>query len=195
LDDERKAEILSDIEQESERLFRLIEDLLALARLELGASVALRPVLFQRVLEKTLVNFARRRPSRQIENRTPDDLPAVQADATYVEQIMRNLLGNADKYSPTNEPISISTEARDEDVMIRVLDRGPGLSEGEIERIFDRFYRAEKTARQAGGLGIGLTVCRRLVEAQGGGIWAEPREGGGLTMAFTIPIATGEPDD
>jgi PAS domain S-box-containing protein len=189
LEQARKDEVLSDIEQESERLYRLIEDLLALARLELGASIGLRPVLLQRVADKMLAGFVKRRPSRRFEVEIPDSLPPVQADATYVEQVLRNLVGNADKYSPIDQPIRVEARVEGEKAVVSVMDRGPGLDEGEARRIFERFYRSEKTARQAGGIGIGLTVCKRLVEAQGGEIWAEPRDGGGLAVSFTIPLS------
>jgi len=193
LDQKRKDEVLSDIEQESERLYRLVEDLLALARLELGAAIGLRPVLLQRVAEKMLAAFAKRRPSRSFEVVIPDSLPPIEADATYVEQVLRNLAGNADKYSPPDQPVRIEARLEGDRVVVSVMDRGPGLSPGEASRIFERFYRSETTARQAGGLGIGLTVCKRLVEAMGGEIWAGPREGGGLVVSFAVPVSQEAP--
>ncbi|HEY7269484.1 MAG TPA: PAS domain S-box protein [Dehalococcoidia bacterium] len=189
LSQDRKDMVLTDIEQESERLYRLVEDLLALARLELGATLMLRPVSFQRAAERVLAAFAKRHQGREVAVDIPNDLPPIEAEQTYVEQVLHNLLGNADKYSPTDQPIEVRAHSDADELTVEVLDRGPGLSQEEIERVFERFYRSEKTARQAGGLGIGLTVCKRLIEAQNGTLTASPREGGGLRMTFTIPVA------
>jgi K+-sensing histidine kinase KdpD len=79
--------------------------------------------------------------------------------------------------------------AQEDDMHVRVLDRGPGVPPEEINRIFGSFYRSERTARKAEGKGLGLTVCRRLVEAMGGTVWARPREGGGLEVGFSLPLA------
>jgi PAS domain S-box-containing protein len=189
LPEERKEGVLADIEAESERLYRLVEDLLALARLELGASAALHPISLTRVAEKLLADFARRRPGREIESDIPADLPPIEGEETYVQQVLRNLLSNADKYSPQDALIEVRARAEEDEVVVEVLDRGPGIEAQELERIFERFYRSEKTARQASGLGIGLTVCQRLIEAQNGRLWGEAREGGGLRMAFAVPVA------
>ena len=86
------------------------------------------------------------------------------------------------------EPVCL--EDRDDgDVEIRVLDHGPGVAPEEIGQIFGSFYRSESTARKAGGKGLGLTVCKRLVEVMGGQVWAKPREGGGLEVGFSLPMA------
>jgi signal transduction histidine kinase len=94
---------------------------------------------------------------------------------------------NADKYSPPETDIEIVSYMQDGDAVISVMDRGPGIPLEEVDLIFERFYRSHGTANQAGGAGIGLTVCKRLVEAQSGRIWAEPREGGGLIVSFSLP--------
>jgi signal transduction histidine kinase len=98
-----------------------------------------------------------------------DDLPPVSALPLYIEQIMRNLLSNADKYSSGEEPIEVvTTSTGDSEVIISVLDRGVGLEPEEAARVFERFYRSNRTAKKVQGLGIGLTVCKRLVEVQSG---------------------------
>jgi signal transduction histidine kinase len=98
-------------------------------------------------------------------------------------------LSNADKYSPEGLPIEMYAALDDSDrLIISVLDRGRGVSPKEIKDIFQRFYRSSRTATRTSGIGLGLTICKRLVEAQGGQIWARPREGGGLEVHFTLPI-------
>jgi K+-sensing histidine kinase KdpD len=188
LDVNSRAEVLADIEQESERLHRIVEDLLVLARIELGQEVVTEPVLVQRVVERTVSAFGKRRPGRTVEVRTTPDTPAVRASAIYLEQVLRNLIVNADKYSPPEAPIDVQTAMVDNAVTVSVLDRGPGIPAEELDLIFERFYRAAGTAKQAGGAGIGLTVCKRLIEAQSGRIWASERQGGGLAVSFALPV-------
>lgn len=190
LDVESRSGVLGDIEHESERLHRIVEDLLVLARIELGQEVVTEPVLVQREIDKIVQGFAKRRPTRTIDTYVLNEVPTVRASNSYLEQILRNLLNNADKYSPQDSTIEIRAERRGDEAVVAVLDRGPGIPDEERELIFERFYRSSGTAKQAGGAGIGLTVCKRLVEAQGGTIWAEPREGGGLAIAFSLPIYT-----
>ena len=186
--DEDRARLLSDIEQESERLFRMVEDLLALARMELGQSVTTEPVLTQRVVEKVTSAFMQRKPGRPLEVKIDGQLPPVAAQPTYLEQVLRNMLTNADKYSPDGLPIEVRARHVDGSVEVSVSDRGPGVDEGEAELIFERFYRSADALGPAKGLGLGLTVCKRLIEAQSGHVWARPNQGGGLEVGFQLPI-------
>jgi K+-sensing histidine kinase KdpD len=183
-----REDLLSDIESESERLARLLDDMLVLARMELGQQVETEPVLLSRIVEKEIEAFSRRWPARKVEFQPAKDLPIVKAVPRYVEQVMRNLLSNAHKYSPPDTPIEVRLE-RESDFYLQagVRDYGSGVPEDEIDRVFDRFYRSSQTSGRARGTGIGLTVCRRLVEAQSGRIWAETAEGGGLCICFTLP--------
>jgi signal transduction histidine kinase len=187
LDEDSRARILTDIEVESERLSRMVENLLALARVELGQAVSTEPVLARRVAQKVVASFAQRRPGREIELHGEGDAAPVAAQPVYLEQVLRNLLSNADKYSPEGAPIDVRLRAMDEGIECLVLDRGPGIDDDDAELIFERFYRSEHSAKAAKGAGLGLTVCKRLMEAQGGRIWAKPRDGGGLEVGFTLP--------
>jgi K+-sensing histidine kinase KdpD len=192
LDGESKNRMIEDIEQESDRLFRIVENLLVLSRLELGQEVATEPVLVQRLVAKLVASFNQRRPGRQIEVDISDRLEPVAAQPSYLEQILRNLLSNADKYSPAETPIRVEASARGGEIDIAILDRGPGIAKDEIAVIFDRFYRSARTASHAAGIGLGLTVCKRLTEAQAGRIWVHPRDGGGLQAGITLPICKEE---
>jgi len=191
LDDQSKAEVLEDIERESERLHRIVEDLLVLARIELGQEITTEPVLVRRVVERAISTFSKRRPGRPIEIQADSRPSPVRASSVYLDQIMRNLINNADKYSPTGQPIDIWVRREGDDLVVSVMDRGPGISGEEMDLIFERFYRSGKTAGQASGAGIGLTVCKRLIEVQGGRIWANEREGGGLAISFALPVYDG----
>ena len=188
LDDESKSGILEDIERESERLYRMVENLLVLARLELGQEVTTEPVLAQRVVKKVAANFMQSRPSRVVEIHEDGELEPIAATPTYLEHVLRNLLSNADKYSPKASPVEVRIARGDGEARISVLDRGPGVPPEEAELIFERFYRSDRTAGRAVGIGMGLTVCKRMIEAQSGYVWARPRDGGGLEVGFTLPL-------
>ncbi|MEX0683800.1 MAG: PAS domain-containing protein [Dehalococcoidia bacterium] len=188
LDAESRNEILEDIERESERLHRIVEDLLVLARMELGQELATEPLLVRRIVERTIATFTKRRPGRPVEYQTDDQLAPVRGSAVYIDQILRNLLNNADKYSPPGLLIDVWVRRDGDELKVSVMDRGPGIAEAEFNLIFERFYRSSGTASQASGAGIGLTVCQRLVEAQSGRIWAEARDGGGLVISFALPV-------
>jgi PAS domain S-box-containing protein len=188
LDEESKSRLLEDIEQESERLFRMVENLLVLSRLELGQEVATEPVMAQRTIGKLVSSYAQRRPSRKVALNVDEEMDPIAAEPHYLEQILRNLISNADKYSPADSPVEIAIVRREDEADISILDRGSGISPEESETIFERFYRSDRTASKAAGIGLGLTVCKRLTEAMGGRIGATPRPGGGLEVRVTLPI-------
>jgi two-component system sensor histidine kinase KdpD len=102
-----------------------------------------------------------------------------------------NLLENALKYTPAASPIDVSAERTEGAMLIEVADRGPGLPPGDEQRIFDKFYRAR--SGNGGGVGLGLTICRGIVEAHGGRIWVENRPGGGAAFRFTLPLEGNPP--
>jgi two-component system sensor histidine kinase KdpD len=108
-----------------------------------------------------------------------------------MEQVVINLVENAVKYAPAGSVIDLSASAGDREVIIEVADRGPGLPSGEEARIFDKFYRG-KLARE-GGVGLGLTICRGVIDAHDGRIWGENRSGGGAVFRFAIPLSAQQP--
>ncbi len=187
LDVATSRELANDISAEAERLFRLVEDLLVMTRIERGVlHLASEPVLLQRVVAAAIRIESSHWPTTRIRLAGPVDLPAVAGDATYVEQVVRNLLSNAAKYSPTDAEIEVRLGSGTEGVSCRVLDRGRGFRSDETDDLFDLFYRSPATAAQAAGAGIGLFVCRRLVTAMDGRIWARPRTGGGAEFGFAL---------
>jgi PAS domain S-box-containing protein len=189
IDEDMRTTALADIRGEAERLHRIIDNLLVLARLERGQQVEREPLLVRRFVERIVAEQRRRAPGREIKIDVRIDATPVVAAPDYVEQVLRNLLSNAEKYSPAGAPIDIEIDQAGNELRVAVHDRGIGVPEGEIDRIFTPFYRSPRAADRAHGVGIGLAVCKRLIEAQGGRVWAERRDGGGSTFAFSLPIA------
>jgi PAS domain S-box-containing protein len=187
LDPSRQAELLDDIGHEAERLRRLVEDLVILARTERGTiQVHTEPVPLQHILPRVCDQEQRRWPGITFELRILGPLPIARADEAFVEQIVRNLLGNAAKYGPPDGHVELVVDALDGWPRVRVLDRGPGVDPAEAERLFEVFYRSERTSKVAGS-GIGLFVAHRLVESIGGSIWAKPRDDGpGAEFGFKL---------
>jgi two-component system sensor histidine kinase KdpD len=123
---------------------------------------------------------------RPVRTDVSKDLSLVPMDDVLVEQVFINLLENATKYTPAGTEIDIRAWAEDDRLMVEVADRGPGLGPGEESRIFEKFYRAAPP--ESRGAGLGLTICRAIVEAHGGRIWAQNRPDGGAAFRFFLPI-------
>ena len=187
LDEERRMELVGDIAQEAERLRRLVEDLVVLARAERGAiQVHTEPVLLPHVLRKVCEQQKRRWPDNTFELSVGSQVPVARAEESFVEQIAHNLLENAAKYGPPDRPVEVIVDAPEGWPRVRVLDRGPGIDPAEAQRLFEVFYRSPRTSRVAGS-GIGLFVAHRLVESIGGTIWARPRDDGpGAEFGFQL---------
>jgi PAS domain S-box-containing protein len=184
------ANILQDMQSEGERMRLIVENLLTLSRVELDRRpVDVEPMLLPLAVEKVTDSQNRMRPSRPVKLRFSPGTPPAAGSPVYTELVVRNLIDNAQKYGGDGDPVEVTVDATGSEIVVSVLDRGPGIQEDEeLDMIFERFYRSAKTARRVSGAGMGLAVCRRLVEAQGGRIWAERREGGGLAVSFSLPV-------
>ncbi len=180
--------MLADIEDEADRLYRLVEDLLILSRAETGLLIEGEPVLLQHVVRSVLASEAARWPRTTFTEQIPPGLPPVSGDRTYLEQVVRNLLSNAAKYSPPGSIVLLTAEAAEHDVIVRVLDEGPGIVDAEADLLFQLFFRSSSTSRKASGAGIGLYVCNALIQAMGGRIWARSRAEGGSEFGFSVPM-------
>ncbi len=186
-----RRDLLQTILEEAQRMNRLIGNLLDMIRVESGAlevQKELQPL--EEVVGVALIRLDDRLRGHPVTVTLPPDLPLVALDAVLMEQVLVNLLENAVKYTPPDTPIEISAVATAGSVRVDVADRGPGLPPGEEGRIFDKFYRAAGAGTQ-GGIGLGLTICRGIVTAHGGRIWAENRPGGGAVFRFTLPVTGG----
>ncbi|HEX5014597.1 MAG TPA: ATP-binding protein [Candidatus Limnocylindrales bacterium] len=197
IETEVAGDLAADIEAESDRLFRIVEDLLVLSRLERrNLSIAQEPVHVAHLVERVVASEARRWPSHRFV--TPDRVRVhvVRGEETYIEQVLRNLLANAAKYSPAGSTVEVALEDHPDGVAVRVLDDGPGIARAEVEQLFSLFYRSPATAATAAGAGIGLFVSRQLVDAMGGRMWAQRRRRGGSEFGFSLaayPIDEDEP--
>jgi PAS domain S-box-containing protein len=189
LDPGTTNELLTDIAAEAERLHRLIENLLVLARVERGEDIAGgEPVLLQHVLPSIVERERELWLGTDISVAIPPGLPTVRGHDAYVGQVIRNLLSNAIKYGGPGSAVRIVAERAEAGVAIRVLDDGPGLDGSDMDHLFDLYYRAPGAALAAPGAGIGLFVCRQIVDALGGTIWARSRPEGGAEFGFRLPI-------
>ena len=187
-----RLELARSIYREADRLDRLLRNLLDMMRIEAGAvqlSKEWHPV--DEVVGAALARLEGRLRDHIVNTAFPADLPLVLVDGVLLEQVVINLVENAVKYAPAGSVIDLSASAGDREVVVEVADRGPGIPVGEEARIFDKFYRA-KPARE-GGVGLGLTICRGVIEAHGGRIWAENRHGGGAVFRFAIPLLERQP--
>jgi two-component system sensor histidine kinase KdpD len=187
LPDEVRTGIFEDIHSEAERLHRLVEDVVALTRFGEGAlDIGSEPVLLQRVLPAVARSEEGRWPGGSIEVRLESDLPPVSGDATYVEQVVRNLLANAMKYGGPDTQATVEARAGHEEVLVRVLDAGPGFPDDDADSLFRLYYRSPAVSRKVSGSGVGLYVCARLIDAMGGRVWALNRPEGGAEFGFAL---------
>jgi PAS domain S-box-containing protein len=189
LDDETRRSVFADITEETERLHRLVEDVVALNRFgDNAGDIGAEPVLLQRVLPRVIASEEGRWPGVTFRAEIEPHLPTVLADPTYVEQVFRNLLSNGAKYGGAGASIEVVATAGLDEVTVRIFDDGPGFPVEEADRLFERFYRSPGTAASASGAGIGLFVCARLMAAMGGRIWASPRPEGGAEFGFALAV-------
>jgi PAS domain S-box-containing protein len=195
-DEASRMALLEDVRSEAERLHRLVEDLLVLSRVERGRlEVEAEPIEPRRLLERIVAHEARELPTITVETDLEPDLPIVAGETTYLEQIVRNLLNNAAKYTPIGSRVVVSARKAAGDIEVRVTDDGPGIPAASVDRIFELFYRDPSSSRLVAGSGIGLFVCASLVEAMGGRIWATRPAAGGTEIGFTLRILEPDADD
>ena len=188
-----RGALMEDVRSETERLHRLVEDLLVLSRVERGRlEVDTEPVEPRRLLTRIVDVERAELPSIDLTLTMDPDLPIVAGEVTYVEQVVRNLLGNAAKYTAPGTAVTVDARREGDEIAIRVLDEGPGIAETSIPFLFDLFYRDPNSARMVAGSGIGLFVCSSLVAAMGGRIWALRRATGGSEFGFTLHIASAD---
>jgi two-component system phosphate regulon sensor histidine kinase PhoR len=193
------AETLQVMLAQSERLGRLVEQLLDLSKLESGdvplrrESVALAPLVSQVISEIEVASAGR---DIELESDLADDLPQIEADSERMHQVIFNLVDNAVRFTPEGGAVRIMAERRNGSIEVRVADTGVGIPPEALPRLFERFYRVDPArSRDGGGTGIGLAIARSVVEAHGGTIRAESEPGKGSTFTFDVPIAPSATDE
>ncbi|GCE19768.1 ATP-binding protein [Dictyobacter kobayashii] len=191
-DKEAQRSFITSIEHESDRLDALVENLLDMSRIEAGA---LHPEKvwypIEDIIYDTLARMESLTSGRAINTTIPATLMPVEIDYMQIDQVISNLLENALRYTPAGTPIDIVVTEQEKELLITVADRGPGIGPHEQEKIFDKFYQIPgeqpATNTTSHGLGLGLAICRGIVEAHQGRIWVAAREGGGSCFYFTLP--------
>ena len=174
-------DLLDSIRLEHTRLKRLVEDLLDLSRLQAGAAEPARELWPAGALVEQALDALPRRGD--VDVALADDLPVVRVDAVQLQRALVNLLENALRFSPPGETVTVRVNATRKELLIRVVDRGPGVPVSEQERIFTPFHRLDS----AGGAGLGLAIARGFAEANGGRLWVESRTGQGASFALALP--------
>lgn len=189
LEPDKRRSMAADIAHDSERLLGVVENLLLLTRIESGSGPDPEPQLLGHVVRRTIDVYRRRHPERPLSLACQPGHLVVDADRSYLELLVENLLSNADKYSPEGCEIEICVRSSSDEAQVTVLDRGIGLTKAELSKLFTPFYRTEAAKKRSGGVGIGLAACKRVVETLGGRIWARRRAGGGSEFGFALPLS------
>jgi two-component system phosphate regulon sensor histidine kinase PhoR len=190
-DPEQAARFLQKIDKHSDRLLFLIEDLLAISRLESGqVALNIQPVSLRDMAQRVVDDLGAPAAARQtaLENRIPATL-CVRADADRLPQVFFNLTENAIKYGKTAGRVILDArETEGQKVEVSVADDGPGIPPEAIGRIFERFYRVDRArSRESGGTGLGLAIVKHIVQAHGGEAWVKSELGKGASFHFTLP--------
>jgi two-component system sensor histidine kinase KdpD len=183
---ETRQELLESIAEEAERLSRLVSNLLDMTRLESGVELRRDLYPLEEIVGAALQRMERQLSRRQVETHLPDNLPLVSADDVLLGQLLVNLLENATKYSPEGTPIEVEAESSGDAITLEVRDRGPGFAPNEEQRIFEKFYRGRSDGTR--GAGLGLAICRAIVDAHRGTIEAFNRTGGGAVFRIRLPL-------
>jgi len=187
----QRRELLDTICEEADRLERLVRNLLDMTRLESGALKVKREwIPLEEIVGSALNRLEPQLGGRAVETDLPPELPMISVDPVLFEQVFVNLLENTAKHTPAGVPLAISARVDGAVLGIEVADRGPGLPAGDEARVFDKFFRGRQAGAQ--GAGLGLAICRGIVDAHGGTIAATNRAGGGALFRVTLPLA-GQP--
>ncbi len=187
LDDSVRKDLTRAILEEAARLGRLLQNLLEMTRIEGGGlKVKKEWQVPEEVIGSAIGRLGGRLAGHDLKVEVDPDVALAPFDALLIEQVLINLLENAAKYGPADGAIEVTAREREHELVIEVSDRGPGLDEDERVRVFDKFYRGR--AKDAPGAGLGLTICKAIVEAHGGRIWAANRAGGGATFGLALPL-------
>ncbi|MEY2520919.1 MAG: hypothetical protein QOF24_2678 [Verrucomicrobiota bacterium] len=184
---EMLQELAAEIRDGSSRLNRVVNNLLDMNRLESGVVRPAQEWCDVRDLLHSAIEIERDSTNgRDVRLDVPENIPLALLDHTLIEQAVAKLIANAGSHTPSRSPIEVDAKYKNEQLVISVSDRGPGLSEELAGRLFEKFYRGD--GRKAGGLGLGLSIARGFVEAHGGKLTAENRDGGGARFAISLPV-------
>jgi signal transduction histidine kinase len=189
--EEERAQMVQMVKRATARMDRLVRDMLEVSKMDAGRTLPIdarcadvAPILREACEAQGPVAQA---AGLTVSCDAPDALPAVEVDCDRIHQVVCNLVGNAMKFTPPGGRIAVSARADGGDVLVSVEDDGCGMSEADLDRIFEPYWQAQRTASL--GAGLGLKIAKGIVEAHGGRIWAESAVGKGTTFHFTLPVA------
>lgn len=184
-------EILEAIEEDCSRLLRLADNLLDLSRMEAGAiSMEMTEAHTEKMIQAALGTLRLQAENRGIQLRTsvPPDLPLIKADVTKIIWVLTNLVGNALRYTDQGGSVTVKARNRGTRIFFSVADTGKGIPSEHHQRIFEKYVQGEDQSYSSGGAGLGLAICKDIVEAHGGEIWVESEPGQGATFTFSVPV-------
>jgi len=189
LDQGGRQELIQTIYEEAEHLNQIIRNVLDMTRLESGAiTVKKEWQSLEEIVGVVLERLSGKLGSRPLSVNIPEDLPIIPFDPLLIEQVLMNLFDNAVKYTPQEDTsLEFSAAVKEDVVVVELADHGPGIPHGDEEKIFEKFVRGRAAY---GGMGLGLTICRAIISAHGGRIWAKNRPGGGAVFRFTLPLGS-----
>ncbi|WP_174734672.1 cell wall metabolism sensor histidine kinase WalK [Mesobacillus harenae] len=197
-DEEIAPNFLHTTQTETERMIRLVNDLLQLSKMD-SRDYSLKkewvnfPVFFNRIIDRFELS---KEQNVIFQRKLPEQTIFVEIDEDKLTQVLYNIISNAMKYSPEGGQITFSVEEQEERIIVSVSDEGVGIPKDNLEKVFDRFYRVDKArTRKLGGTGLGLAIAKEMVNAHGGQIWAESVEGKGTVISFSLPYVRSEEDD
>jgi two-component system, OmpR family, sensor histidine kinase KdpD len=189
---EQRTELATIVDGEADRLGRLVTEVIQMSRIDAGKIRLERHTMEPpELVERALAGLRPALMDRMIDVRIPEGLPLVEVDPDLMALVFRNVIDNAAKYSPAGTPIELSAEERHARVIFDVADRGAGIPEKDLSKIFEKFYRADLHRGRIPGSGMGLSISRDVVRVHGGEIWAEARAGGGTIICIALPVAEG----
>jgi len=189
-DDKSRRDLFATIEDESDRLNRFVQNLLDMTKLVSGAlQPKHQPTDVQDLVGSALGKWRKQLGDRPLRLDIPEDLPPVDGDLAILERVLINIIDNACKYAPADQPLTITARREAHYVRLTITDRGPGIPENERDRVFDMFYRVKIGSAPSSGAGLGLAICRGFIEAHGGRIAAQPGiDGVGTQIVIRLPI-------
>jgi two-component system, OmpR family, sensor histidine kinase KdpD len=184
-----QRELATIVDEEADRMSQLVSEAIQMARIEAGKIQLHKELCTVRdLLDSVLREMAPQLEGRKVHVQIADGLPGVFADGELIHLVLRQMVDNAVRYTSPGSPLSLLAGQRGPQIAISVADRGPGIPEGEREKIFERFYRSPHTPRHVTGSGMGLAIGKEIVEAHGGRISVEPGLGGGSVFTISLPL-------
>jgi two-component system, OmpR family, sensor histidine kinase KdpD len=189
LSPEERQELLTIINEESDRLNRLVGEAAEMAQLDANkVELRFESAPIGNAVEEALDELKQLLVQHPVDVRIPAGLPNVRMDPAHIKEVLVHLLENAAKYSPADAPIRITAEAKDQSLTINIADRGPGIDDFEQSLVFEKFYRGRNQRVQVHGTGMGLAICKAIVEAHGGRLGVTSQLGHGSVFYFSLPV-------